>query len=88
MKKSHWPIPEKKAKRGVEDILFWKTPWNFSFFYFTLQILHKTKPNPLDIPKLCQIPWNSKTENEDPPHKKISEILLLHSGIIVVLSNK
>ena len=22
MKKSHWPIPEKKAKRGVEDILF------------------------------------------------------------------
>ena len=53
MKKSHWPIPEKKAKQGVEDILFWKTPWNFSFFYFTLQILHKTKPNPLDITKLC-----------------------------------
>ena len=26
---------------------------------------------------------------KDPtPHKKISEILLLHSGIIVVLSNK
>ena len=23
-----------------------------------------------------------------PPHKKISEILLLHSGIIVVVSNK
>ena len=25
---------------------------------------------------------------ENPPHKKISEILPLHSGIIVVLSNK
>ena len=24
----------------------------------------------------------------DPPHKKISEILPLHSGVIVVLSNK
>ena len=24
----------------------------------------------------------------EPPHKKVSEILLLHSGIIVVLSNK
>ena len=21
---------------GVEGILFWKNPWNFSFFYFTL----------------------------------------------------
>ena len=29
-----------------------------------------------------------KKQNEKYPHKKISEILLLHSGIIVVLSNK
>ena len=28
------------------------------------------------------------TQNEEYPHKKISEILPLHSGIIVVLSNK
>ena len=28
------------------------------------------------------------TQNEKYPHKKISEILPLHSGIIVVLSNK
>ena len=34
MNKSHWAIPEKKPNGGVEDILFWKTPWNFSFFYF------------------------------------------------------
>ena len=31
---------------------------------------------------------NKKTKKRDSPYKKISEILPLHSGIIVVLSNK
>ena len=46
---------------GVEDILFWKPPWNFSFFTLPLEIADKTKLNlwifhkivldPLEIPR-------------------------------------
>ena len=39
------------------------------------------------IIQFLKLPWQSGARNIY-PHKKISEILLLHSDIIVVLSNK
>ena len=49
-----------KPNRGVEDILFWNPPWNFSLLYFTSGnsrqnkvppwIFHKIVLDPLEIP--------------------------------------
>ena len=39
-------IPEKIQKRGVEDILFWKSPGYFNLFTLPLENPHKTKLNP------------------------------------------
>ena len=62
-----WAIPEKIQTGGFEDILFWKPPWNFSFFYFTPGNPRQSKTQPLDIPKHCvRFLGNSKAKNKDP----------------------
>ena len=56
---------QKKCNQGgVEDILFWKPPWNFSCFYFTPGSSRQNKAQPLDIPQNCvRSLGNSKTKN-------------------------
>ena len=57
-----WAIPEKNQTGELEDILLWKLPWNFSFFYFTPGNSRQNKAQPLDI-FYCvrslglEIPW-------------------------------
>ena len=48
-----WAILEKIQTGWVEDILFWKPPWYFSFFYFTPGNSRQNKAQPLDIPQNC-----------------------------------
>ena len=45
---------------GVEDIIFWKLPWNFSFFTLSLEITDKTKLSSWIFHK------TSKTKNKGP----------------------
>ena len=62
-----WAIPEKIQTGGFEDTLFWKPPWNFSFFYFTPGNSTQNKAQPLDIPQNCvRTLRNCKTKNKDP----------------------
>ena len=52
---------------GVEDILFWKPPWNFSVFYFTPGNSSQNKSQTLDIPQnFVRSLGNSKTKNKNP----------------------
>ena len=52
--------------RGFEDILFWKTFWNFSFFNFTLGNFRQNKALPLEIPQiLIRSTGNLKVKNQD-----------------------
>ena len=63
----NWAIPEKIQTREFEDILFWKTHWNFSFFYFNTGNSRQNKAKPLDIPQNCvRSLENSKAKNKDP----------------------
>ena len=48
-----WAIPKKNQTGELEDILLWKLPWNFSFFYFTPGNSRQNKVQPLDIPQNC-----------------------------------
>ena len=56
----------------VEHILFWKNPWNFSFFNFTPGNSRQSKALPLEIQQNCgRSLGNSKAKNQDPwkfPH--------------------
>ena len=62
-----WAIPEKIQTGGIKDIIFWKNPWNFSFFYFIPGNSRQNKAQPLDIPQNCvRSLGNSKTKNKDP----------------------
>ena len=47
-RKSKRAIPEKSRTRGIEDRLFWTTPFPgiFSFFTLTLEILDNTRLHP------------------------------------------
>ena len=61
-------------KRGG-GILFWKPPWNFSFFTFSLdgawKFQTKTAP-PLEIPQIfVRFLGNSKTKDQDHDQEKI-----------------
>ena len=63
----NWAIPEKIQTRGFEDILFWKTHWNFSFLYFNTGNSRQNKAKPLDIPQNCvRFLENSKAKDKDP----------------------
>ena len=56
-----------KQREGVEEILFWKPPWNFSFFYFIPENSRESKAPPLEIPQNCvRSLGNSKGKNQDP----------------------
>ena len=66
-----WSCPlayyRKNPKRGVEDSLFWKNPWNFSFFCLTLGNSRENKAPPTEISQNCvRSLGNSKTKNQDP----------------------
>ena len=62
-----WAIPEKIQTRGVEDIFFWKSPWNFSSFDFTPENSRQNKDQPLDITQTCvRSLGNSKAKNKEP----------------------
>ena len=62
-----WAIPEKKAKKGVQDIPFWKPPWKFSFIYFTPGNSRQIKAPYLKIVQNCITSLgNSNTNNQDP----------------------
>ena len=54
-------IFQKKTKQGeaVEDILFWKITWNFSFFYFTPGNSRQNKAHPWKFHKflLDSLDW-------------------------------
>ena len=57
----------KKSNRGVEDILYWNPPWNFSFFYFTHGNSRQNKAHPLEIPQIfVRSLGNFKAKNQDP----------------------
>ena len=43
----------KKRRGRVEDILLWKPPWNFSFFYLNPGNFRQNKVPPLEIPQNC-----------------------------------
>ena len=54
-----WHTPEKIQRGGgggVEDILFWKIPWNFYFLTLLLVIPDKTKFNPWIFHKIMLDP--------------------------------
>ena len=69
-----WAIPEKiqtgrggGGEGGVEDILFPKPSWNFSFFYFTPGNSRQNKAQALDIPQNCvRSLGNFKAKKKDP----------------------
>ena len=65
--KFYWAIPEKIQTGGLEDILFWKSSWNLSFFYFNTRNSRNNKGQPLDIPQNCiRSLGNSKTKTKNP----------------------
>ena len=89
-----------KASYSVPTQILHLVPDKWSRMYFSeyfniLEYLvwtsHETKKvgeilaKPAPETKKSYNHWNTSSSN---PHKKISEVLLLHSGIIVVLSNK
>ena len=58
---------QKKPNTGEEDILFWKPPWNFYFFYFTPENSRQNKAPPLEIPQSYVRSLESpKARNQDP----------------------
>ena len=67
-----WAIPEKSKKnRGVEDILFRKSRWNFSFIYFTPGNSRQIKAPPLEIAQNCVTSWKFQDQKPRPlevPH--------------------
>ena len=53
-----WVIPQKSQTDTVEDILFWKPPWNFKVFYFSPGNSRQNKDSPPETPqKLSYTPW-------------------------------
>ena len=57
----------KNPNREVKDILFFKNPLNFSFFYFIPGNLRQNKAQPQDIPQNCvESLGYSKAKNKDP----------------------
>ena len=57
----------KNPNREVKDILFFKNPLNFSFFYFIPGNLRQNKAQPQDIPQNCvESLGYSKAKIKDP----------------------
>ena len=57
----------KKNRKGrVEDILLWKPPWNFSFFYLNPGNFRQNKVPPMEIPQNCvRCLGNFKAKNQE-----------------------
>ena len=69
-------------------ILFWKPPWNFSFFYFTPGNSRQNKAQPLDIPQNCvRSLGNSKAKNKDPWVRLTFHITFILLWLLVTLGN-
>ena len=57
----------KNLNREVENILFWKLPWNFWICHFTVRNFRENKLLPLEILRNCLKPLrNFKVKNQDP----------------------
>ena len=65
------------GRGGGVRIHFFEKPYrNFSFFYFTLEILDKTKLNPGQSIKLCYIPWKFQGQKKRPLWQSVNSTLL------------
>ena len=61
----------RKKQTGIEDILFWKPPWNFRICYFTLRNSGENKFLSLEILQNCDTPWKFQGQKPRPmeiPH--------------------
>ena len=78
----HWAIPE-KTKQNVENILFSKLSWNFSFFYFTPGNSRQKNSNPGNSIFLCQIPRKFQGQKKTPGNS-----ILFFLGLVSIVDGK
>ena len=64
-----WAIPGKiqRKRGGIEDILFWKSPWNFlDLSLYPMKFQRKQAFIPQNSANLCDIPWKFQGQKKDP----------------------
>ena len=67
----------KRQTRSVEDILFWKSPWNFSIFYFTPGNSRRNKAPTQKIPQIFLLLDLLESQGQKPRRLEIPDYLFL-----------